>query len=780
LEEQEVKKIGLLLLLCMVILPLSAQGYFTGNGGAGQSITVYAPKEKNLNSGEAHLPNLVQSYIADAFINFSNIETTNWAELEKLLTQTEDLVYAENPNIIAVGNITQTQYILTGDLIKTSVGYALSLTIGDTKTGQSRASYIGNFSKEQLETGSVKAVSADLLAKMGVNLTAQGKAALLAVTGNTAEAQTALAKGITAQRQGGEVASLTYYYQAVAYDPSLLEAASRVSVLATNISSGRIGEDARNDVRWRRDWMARLDEANKFFAEYIAQNQPPCEIVYSTNMGRGKVDYSTETMPFTFPVRLFTAWAYFIALEKSVQAVTDGLAATGRNGDWRLNWPGNFAGSRTFGYDVDFDLVNSAGVVIGTRRIRLDFYWNISGGNKVEVSRPSPGTQQVAINAKVDGITDTLTIKVRAVNGKDPQVVNVSITATNETPPSDNVYHFDRFTGELLGATSNIQSIPAAIWGAPVTSIVNRAFENKGLTGKISIPISVTNIGANAFANNQLTGVDISNSVTSIGVNAFANNQITRINIPKSVTSIGDNVFSGNKLTNVTIPEGVTSIGDSAFSGNKLTNVTIPEGVTSIGDSAFSGNALNDVIIPGSVKRIGSRAFQMKYSRVSDVPAAYYEDFRIAPGYYGAMAYSITIDADLSLQSNSFNDTEFVAFYNKNGKKAGTYIHTSFYPNVFGGTPRIAEWHYTPDGFFVYNGVLVKYYGKANSLVIPAGVTEIDGGAFPYIPTSVSLPAKVKMVSLSSHNGLGRYYKKNGRKAGLYTYANNAWSYSPQ
>ena len=314
--------------------------------------------------------------------------------------------------------------------------------------------------------------SLELLEKMGITVTAQARTELSeAAVINHVDAQTALSRGIMAQQRGSEAGALNYYYQAAAFDPSLLEAAGRVSVLAANISSGHIGEDARNDVRWRRDWMARLDEANRFFADYIANSSPSCEIVYSTKMETGKVDYSTETMPFTFPVRLFTTRSYFTALEKSVQAVTNGLAATKRNEDWRLSWPGNFAGSRTVAYDVDFDLVNSGGAVIGSRRVRLDFRWSISGGNRIEVSWPSPGTQQVTINAKVDGITDKLTIQVRAVNGKDPQSANVRISATNEVPPPDNAYQFDRFTGELFGAADNVRNIPASIWGAPVTSI---------------------------------------------------------------------------------------------------------------------------------------------------------------------------------------------------------------------------------------------------------------------------------------------------------------------
>ncbi|GHT73673.1 hypothetical protein FACS1894124_2410 [Spirochaetia bacterium] len=495
------KKIGLLMLLFIVVLPLQAQNnYFTGNGGAGQSLTVLAPNTgKNLDKEEDFLPNLVQSTIADDFIHFSKIETRNWRDVEKVLAQTEELVYAENPDIMAAGNLTQTQYILSGDLTKTSTGYLLSLTITDTKTGRTKASYNKPCSKEKLETTSgIKDASADLLAQMGVDLTTQGKKALLGINDGAVQGQISMAKGTTALRRGGEAEALFYYNMANAYDPSLQEAAGRVSVLQANISSGNIGEDARNDVRWRRDWAARLNEANKFFADYIANNLPPCELIYSTNMEAGKIDYSSETMPFTFPVRLFTDNAYFASLEKAVQTVTDGLAATKRNSDWGLIWPGDFARYRTFPvtYDVDFDLVNSANAVTGTRVVRLGFSWGISGGDKIEISRPSPGTEQVTITAKVDDITDTLVIKVRAVNGKDPAAANVRISPINETPPPDNAYGIDRVTGELYYADAN-GVIPASIWGVPVTSI--RSDSKLDLGGKAVIPDSVKRIGRYAI-----------------------------------------------------------------------------------------------------------------------------------------------------------------------------------------------------------------------------------------------------------------------------------------
>ena len=140
-------------------------------------------------------------------------------------------------------------------------------------------------------------------------------------------------------------------------------------------------------------------------------------------------------------------------------------------------------------------------------------------------------------------------------------------------------------------------------------------FKNATLLTSVTIPNTVTTIGAQAFAGaTGLTAVTIPNTVTTIRDQAFEGaTGLTSIAIPNSVTSIGIRAFrSTTSLSSITLPNSITTIAEGLFSSNTaLTSITIPNSVTSIGDNAFLGTrGLTAITIPSSVTSIGFFAFQ--------------------------------------------------------------------------------------------------------------------------------------------------------------------------
>ena len=245
-------------------------------------------------------------------------------------------------------------------------------------------------------------------------------------------------------------------------------------------------------------------------------------------------------------------------------------------------------------------------------------------------------------------------------------------TFTVTVAAATNTFSFDLTTGTITeyNGTDTVVVIPSKINGVTVTTIGTDAFLGLNITS-VTIPGSVTEIGANAFADcTNLTSVnyagdwsnltiqsgnpavqDAANAplfdfefippdntavivtnykyngaaadvtipsryqgkpVTTIGHAAFFNSAVTSVTIPDSVTSISDEAFINcPKLTNISIPNSVTYIGFSAFSScTSLKSITLPSSLSFISGALFLGcSQLTTIHIPVSVTSIGNNAF---------------------------------------------------------------------------------------------------------------------------------------------------------------------------
>lgn len=228
-------------------------------------------------------------------------------------------------------------------------------------------------------------------------------------------------------------------------------------------------------------------------------------------------------------------------------------------------------------------------------------------------------------------------------------ITGATFTITVTAPSRD--FTFDATTGTIKKYNGNdaVVNIPSEINGTPVTTIGNAAFRDSSVTS-VTIPASVTEIGANAFAGcTNLTSVtyggDWSNLTIQSGNPAVedaakdaANEQLfdfkfilnntavivisykgtaADVTIPSRykgipVTMIDHAAFHNNSaVTSVTIPDSVTAIPDDAFGFcSQLTNISIPNSVTFIGFSAFNScTSLKSITLPSSLSTIQSYAF---------------------------------------------------------------------------------------------------------------------------------------------------------------------------
>ena len=208
---------------------------------------------------------------------------------------------------------------------------------------------------------------------------------------------------------------------------------------------------------------------------------------------------------------------------------------------------------------------------------------------------------------------------------------NMSLLDTIVLPPSV------KSLGQYAFAfCTNLKSInlPATQKTLPVSF-----FEGCTALESIELPATLTTISTDAFYGcTSLKEINLHEGIETIYQRAFFNCKLTEVTIPSTVSSLGAKAFQSNPLTSVTwLPANcsvstgedapfystsskITSfvLGDSVksvpgylcYKMTKLENIVLPEKLTTIGQYAFNGcSLLNDVVIPASVTSIGTYAF---------------------------------------------------------------------------------------------------------------------------------------------------------------------------
>jgi len=308
--------------------------YFTGSGGKGMSLAILVLESAGLNENQAYLPRMVQGALVSNISKYSAISVLDRVSLDKVIAETLDPTYEINFDIVRIGHVAQVGYMMTGNITRTTTGYALQLNVTETtNAAKTIASYSGTSTVAQLDDFSaIHRASGELLEQMGVELTNAAKNELgKASSSHEVRAQTNLAQGIVAQQKGTVVEAMAYYYDAVSFDPKLSEASGRLSTLSSNISSGNIGENVRNDIQRRNEWLKILAECESYFSKH-----PPYEIIYDSSLTQqGAVDYANESVNLSFKMTVKPTTAFQV-----LQNILDGLDSTGKKAEWGLaNWP---------------------------------------------------------------------------------------------------------------------------------------------------------------------------------------------------------------------------------------------------------------------------------------------------------------------------------------------------------------------------------------------------------------------------------------------------------
>ena len=437
------------------------------NGGEGIRVAVLQPKGVNIPTNQEWFLSMIQSSLTSDFNKFSRMTVLDRQNLDEILNEQNLSMsgYFSDDEYIRIGHITNAQYILIGSLTKvTAVNFILDLALSNPETGERLAS----FGPKQYTVSNIQGMFAakdaafDLLTQIGVKFSEARKKSLYETAQASISAETALAKGITAERSGATIVEvMQYYYQAVDYDASMTEAINRLA--GTNgkltklsqplsyVPTGNIREDAqaqiaafrieqenkRIDEENKQVWIKQLIDCENYFTEFLKIANAPIELVYSTNIQPwGRVDTINETLSLSFQalLRPQRSSSWFRAAEQTIASVRKELVKTGRANDWGLSdWPNKnitntspFINKRTH-YNITATLLDDQGQIIATSKFTLSGGWDCTISPKNEVLFNvycDPLVKDVIFpNVKVSNITDILSINISSINDINSETV---------------------------------------------------------------------------------------------------------------------------------------------------------------------------------------------------------------------------------------------------------------------------------------------------------------------------------------------------------------------
>jgi hypothetical protein len=297
-------------------------------------------------------------------------------------------------------------------------------------------------------------------------------------------------------------------------------------------------------------------------------------------------------------------------------------------------------------------------------------------------------------------------------------------------------YRIDNGEATIIGYTGapTAIAVPAAVQGAPVTSIGNRAFWNCSSLTSVVLPNGLTTIWDGAFNScNSLASITIPGSVTKIWTAAFAYcSSLKSVTIPAGVTKLHELVFTGcSSLTSVTLQAGLIGMDYGVFKDcASLKSITIPASVTRMEEGIFENTP---VTINGYLNTAAhTYAQENGIAFVAlDVPAGLLYriegDHAIITGYTGT-AKALVIPGKVEGVTVTGIGNE--AFFRCSSLTSVTLPSS---------VTSIGD-----DAFFGCSSL--------TSFVIPAGVTSIQGGTFGYCTSlqNITIPTSVASIGIEA------------------------------
>jgi hypothetical protein len=501
---------------------------------------VIAPVGRGLRADQGYLPALIQGVLVTNISKYSAISVLDRISLDRVIAETLDPTYEDSFDIVTLGHVAQVGYMLTGAITRASAGYSLQLNVTDTTpNAKTIAAYSQIHTLSQLEDQSaLQSASIDLLTQMGVRLTPAAVAELKSVASRAVNANIALAQGVAAQGAGASLEAFSYFLKAKRYDPDLIEASERYSILESDILNGGVSANVRSDIEWRKQWVSLLKEVEAYCRDVLKNSF--YYLVYDPVFAQDTIHYDDETVDLSFGVNLLPDAGWVNALNNLVSVAKLGLEATGRAKVWGLAWPSVcLDGESPFipvrqSYLIEVALLNGAGSPISFCHLSARYASIVDGGIFVF---PWVKGRAVFQDIPADSLTNLLSIQVLSVDGapvsSQSKLSILPVAEYNAIP-------------EVVASGMDLNNLSRFTFDSTGFKIASY----NGPPGKLVIPPI-----ANDFTVNTLYRM----------IFTFANKNITSVVIPSTFSSLHGNPFDRDPLDTITIGTGVDILDSPAI-----------------------------------------------------------------------------------------------------------------------------------------------------------------------------------------------------------------------
>ena len=404
------------------------QPLFTGNGGKGLVIAVPAPSMQGGSQSDSWMPQLLQDLITADLARYSAMTVLD--RINESLVRAEQNLSASgdysDDDYIAIGRLTNARYIVAGNIRSVSGRYSITFRINNTETNEIQASFSRQYVLEDIESGrAAKEAVRELLAGMGVELSAEGERQLLAlaVEERTVKSQVRLAQGMSAERNNNELQALIYFYEARNADQGNREASQRIQTFG----QGSPGASIRERAQWAITQKTRWEKIFNDLTDYVYENLRIVVYDFSTISDQFDARTNKVTLTVTPGVKLIvdstvlTVWKTVIDQWEQIKNLEENkswanslsLRRRGTMGDVRY-------ALQTYSPSANIELYDEAGIRIANSSQHLNSKASIGDiryDRNLQIlpqSRYFSTTPFVTVSFSVplDNITDNMSAKV--------------------------------------------------------------------------------------------------------------------------------------------------------------------------------------------------------------------------------------------------------------------------------------------------------------------------------------------------------------------------------